>query len=238
MDAPQSTAPIRVTSLSPLPSAVEPALPASITVAFDRAVNATTVLPTTFTLSRSGGDAQFGNGNDVSITAASVTVPAANGASAVMSLGGVASVNDTYRVTLAGSGAAVIQDLSGNALDGEFTGAFPSGNGAAGGDFAADFRVGIAATLQSIQDGVFTPKCAGCHTGNGATLPGSLNLASASASRTNLVGVASVEVPALQRVFAGNATDSYLTASSRGLRASWAGGCRSPARIWINPRSM
>ncbi len=37
MDAPQSTAPIRVTSLSPLPSAVEPALPASITVAFDRA---------------------------------------------------------------------------------------------------------------------------------------------------------------------------------------------------------
>ncbi len=127
-----------------------------------------------------------------------------------MSLGGVASVNDTYRVTLTGSGAAVILDLSGNALDGEFTGAFPSGNGTAGGNFTADFRVGIAATLQSIQDNVFTPKCAGCHTGTGATLPGSMNLASAGASRTSLVGVASVEVPALQRVFAGNATDSYL----------------------------
>ena len=37
---PQSTAPIRVTSLSPLPSADEPALPASITVGFDRRVNA------------------------------------------------------------------------------------------------------------------------------------------------------------------------------------------------------
>jgi hypothetical protein len=210
LDAPQVTSPIRVTSLSPVPSAVEPTLPATITAAFDRDVNATTVLSTTFTLVRSGGDAQFGNGNDVPIAAASVTVPAANLASAVMSLSGVASVADTYRVTLVGSGPAVIQDLSGNALDGEFTGTFPSGNGTAGGVFTADFRVGAAATLQSIQDTVFTPRCAGCHSGTGGTLPGSMNLTNASASRTSLVGVASVEVPSLQRVLAGNANDSYL----------------------------
>ena len=60
-------------------------------VAFDREVNATTVDATTFKLERSGGDAVFGNGNDVAITPASVTVPAANTQSAVMSLAGVAS---------------------------------------------------------------------------------------------------------------------------------------------------
>src|SRR6185503_10784779 len=70
----------------------------------------------------------------VAITPASVTVPTTNTHSAVMSLTGIASANDTYRITLSGSGAAKILDLSGGALDGEYTGRLPSGNGAAGGD--------------------------------------------------------------------------------------------------------
>jgi hypothetical protein len=212
-DAPQSTGPIRVTSLSPLPGGGVAVLPATITASFDRELNATTVDGTTFRLERSGGDGSFGNGNDVAITPATVTVPAANTRSAVMGLGAIASVDDTYRVTLRGSPPAAILDLSGNALDGEFTaGRFPSGNGVAGGDFVADFRVGMQPTLQSIQQNLFTPTCsvAGCHDGGGSALPRSVDLRNEAVSRTSLVGVASVEVPSLQRVAPGNAADSYV----------------------------
>ena len=209
-DAP-ATQPVRVSSLAPLPSSDEAQLPASIMAVFDREVDASSVNPTTFLLDRSGGDGTFGNGNDVAIVPVSVTVPAANPRSAVMSLTGVASAIDTYRVTLLGTGAVTIRDLQGNALDGEFTSAFPSGNGAAGGTFTAQFRVvGVQPTLQSIQTNVFTPTCSGCHTGTGAQLPGSLNLTSVGTSFANLVGVASVERPALQRVAAGAPDNSYL----------------------------
>jgi hypothetical protein len=216
-DAQTSSGAIRVSSMSPLPDSSMTTLPASITVAFDREVNATTVDATTFKLERSGGDGVFGNGNDIVITPASVTVPAANTHSAVMSLAGVASANDTYQVTLSGSGAAKILDLSGNALDGEFTGTFPSGNGAAGGDFVATFTVGtVQATLQSIQDNIFTPICSACHTGVGTSLPGSMDLSSVTASRAALVNVASVEKPGIQRVAPNNSANSYLVQKLQG----------------------
>jgi hypothetical protein len=216
-DTQTSSAAMRVSSVSPLPGSTATTLPASITVAFDREVNATTVDATTFKLERSGGDAVFGNGNDVAITPASVTVPAANTHSAVMSLTGVASANDTYRITLSGSGAVQILDLSGNALDGEYSGTLPSGNGTAGGDFVATFTVGtVQATLQSIQDNVFTPICSGCHTGAGTSLPGSMNLSTASASRAALVSVASVEQPGVQRVAPSNSAGSYVVQKLQG----------------------
>jgi hypothetical protein len=203
--------PITVTSLSPLPDSVEDMLPASIMAVFDRELDATSVTTATFVLERSGGDGTFGDGNEAAITPVSVTVPVANPMTAVMDLAGVVSAEDTYRVTLAGSGAANILDLDANALDGEFTGTFPSGDGTAGGDFEAEFEVaGIQPTLTSIQDNVFTPMCSGCHSGGGGTLPGSMNLSSANASFAALVGVASVQQATLERVEAGNPDDSYL----------------------------
>ena len=207
----QSTAPVRVTSLTPAPGSSEPTLPATITAVFDRDINAPSVGVTTFVLARSGGDGSFNEGNEVSIAAASVTVPPGSVVSAVMSLTGVPSVNDTYRVTLRGAGPAVILDLSGNALDGEFGGTFPSGNGTAGGDFTATFQVSsVQPTLTSIQTNVFSPICSGCHTGGGTTLPTSMNLSNANASFAALVGVTSLQVPSLQRVTAGNPSNSYL----------------------------
>jgi hypothetical protein len=216
-DAPQSTAPVRVTSLVPAPSSTEPTLPASITAVFDRELNAPSIGTTTFVLDRSGGDGSFTEGNEVAVTATAVSVPLGNVISAVMNLSGVASVNDTYRVTLRGAGPAAILDLSGNALDGEFAATFPSGNGTAGGDFTATFRVAsVAPTLTSLQTNVFTPSCSGCHRGGGATLPTSMNLTNAGASFAALVGVASTEVPSLQRVTPGNPADSYLTRKLEG----------------------
>jgi hypothetical protein len=203
--------PIRVTSLTPAPTSTVLALPTSITVGFNREVNATTVTTASFMLQRAGTDGLLGTADDVAITPASVTVPAANPRSAVMSLTGIASVFDRYRITLLGTGGAAILDLAGNALDGEPIRLLPSGDGTAGGDYTATFAVaGTLPTLTSIQTNVFTPRCSGCHSGAGAGLPGVMNLTSEAASRAALVGVASIEAPALQRVAAGNPNNSYL----------------------------
>jgi Bacterial Ig-like domain len=209
--APPST-PIRVTSLGPLPDSSMNAVPMSIVAVFDRDLDATTVDATTFLVERSGGDGTFGDGNEVAITPVSVTVPAVNPKTAVLDMSTSPPTEDTYRVTLVGSGAATIRDLGGNTLDGEFSGTFPSGNGTQGGNFVATFTVvGIQPTLQSIQANVFTPICSACHTGPRSNLlPSGLDLTSATASAASLVGVASVEQPALNRVAPNDASNSYL----------------------------
>jgi hypothetical protein len=170
-----ASGPIRITSLSPAPSSTVFALPGSITVGFNREVNAPSVTTASFTLRRAGVDGQLGTADDVTMTPASVTVPAANPRSAVMDLTGVASVLDSYRITLLGTGPAAILDLSGNALDGDPIQLLPSGDGIAGGDYTATFTVRRRLDADSIQTNVFTPRCSGCHTGNGPTLPGAMN---------------------------------------------------------------
>ena len=208
--------PVRVTSLSPAPNSTALALPASITVGFDREVNAPSVTIATFTLQRAGTDGQLGTTDDVAITPASISVPT-GGRSAVMNLTGVPSVFDRYRITLVGTGPAVIQDLGGNALDGEPIRLLPSGDGSAGGNYTATFTVtGTLSTLTSIQTNVFTPRCAGCHTGVGTNLPGAMNLTSEAASHAALVNVAGRQVPSLNRVTPGNPSDSYLVRKLEG----------------------
>ena len=216
-----TSSPIRVTSLTPPPASTVATLPGSIAAAFDRAPNAATVNTATFLVDRSGGDGTFGDGNEVAIAAASITVPSANTSSAVFDLAGVTTPEDTYRVRLLGAGASIIQDLGSSALDGEFSGTFTSGNGTAGGDFVAQFLVSATLpTLDSIQTNVFGPRCSGCHAGPSPdTLPRGMNLSNAAASYAALVGVASVEVPALQRVGAGDPTNSYLLHKLEGSQA-------------------
>jgi hypothetical protein len=206
------TTPIRVTSLSPLPNSSVLTVPLSIMAVLDRALDATSVDATTVIVERSGGDGIFGNGNDVTITPVSVTVPAANTKTIVVDLSTAPPTEDTYRVTLVGTGPTMIRDLGGNALDGEFSGTFPSGNGTQGGNFVATFTVaGIQPTLQSIQDNVFTPICSGCHTGpSSGLLPSGMDLTSAAHSAASLINVVSVENPALKRVLPTDPNNSYL----------------------------
>jgi hypothetical protein len=184
--------PIRVTSLSIVPGSTLTTTPGQITAGFDRDLDANTVNANTFILQRSNNDGVFGDGDDIAITAASVSVPGANPRSAVFSLSGIVLVDDTYRIRLPGTGASIIMDLDANALDGEFSGAFPSGNGVAGGDFAAQFTmmapVVLGPTLDQIQAVIFTPSCAtaGCH--SAGSQAGGLSLADADASYADLVG--------------------------------------------------
>jgi hypothetical protein len=207
--------PIRVSSIDPLPDASVPSLPMTVTAIFDRELNAPSVDATTFLVERSGGDGTFGDGNEVAIVPDSVVVPLVNPRTAIFDMSGTAPVEDVYRITLVGSGAAVIQDLDANALDGEYSGEFPSGDGVAGGNFVTDFTVeGVQPTLLSIQDNVFTPVCAGCHSGptsnNEDDLPSAMDLTSLTMSFMSLVGVASLEDGNFERVEAGNPDDSYL----------------------------
>ena len=224
--------PIRVTSLFPVPDSVVDPAPTQIIAAFDREPDAATVNANTFILEASGGDATFGDGNEVSVVAASITVPQANPQSAVFDLTGVPLADDTYRVRLLGTGPSVILDLEANALDGEFAGALPSGDGTEGGDFEAVFTVMgpaiMGPTLDAIQAAVFGPTCssAGCHSGGGADLPTVMNLTSAQASFDNLVNIASLQSPGATRVVPFDPDLSYLVQKLEGTAAV---GDRMPA---------
>lgn len=71
-------------------------------------------------------------------------------------------------------------------------------------------------TFEQIQDTIFTPICTACHAG--ASAPQGLRLDEGN-SYAMLVGVASAEVPSLQRVTAGNAENSYLVHKIEGRAA-------------------
>ena len=144
-DTVQSADPIRVAAMSPKPDALLDVSPGRVVVGFNRALDASTVNAATFVLRASGGDATFDDGNEVDVVAMSISVSATNPANAIFDLGGRALANDTYRIVLAGAGAAFIMDQDANALDGEFADAFPSGNGIAGDDFVVQFTVATPA---------------------------------------------------------------------------------------------
>jgi mono/diheme cytochrome c family protein len=213
-DRAQAAAALRVTSLSPAPNSALTSAPAQIVAGFDRDLDVSTVNAMTYTVQRSGGDANFGNGNEVTVTATAISVPGANPRSAVFDLSGVTLLDDTYRVTLAGSGASMIMDIDANALDGEFSGTFPSGNGVAGGNFIAQFSlatpVQTGPTLDEIQAAVFTPSCAGCHSPTGSAAATGLHLQNATASHSTLVGVPSMANSAILRVAPNEPDNSYL----------------------------
>ncbi len=82
------------------------------------------------------------------------------------------------------------------------------------------------ASLADIQAQVFTPRCAGCHSGpTSSTLPSGMDLSSANASHAALVNVASLQVM-LDRVEPGNPDDSYLIRKLEG--APGIAGSRMP----------
>jgi uncharacterized protein (TIGR03118 family) len=80
-------------------------------------------------------------------------------------------------------------------------------------------------TLAQLQTDIFTPYCASCHNGTSTdTLTHPMNLTSANASYSSMVGIASDQV-GLQRVQPNNAASSYLI---RKLEGSQSSGERMP----------
>jgi len=74
---------------------------------------------------------------------------------------------------------------------------------------------GPAATLSLLQTGIFTPICSGCHSGGGAALPAAQDL-TAGNTYANIVGVASLEQPALMRIAPGDPDNSYMVRKIQG----------------------
>jgi hypothetical protein len=64
-------------------------------------------------------------------------------------------------------------------------------------------------TFSSIQDEILSQRCASCHNGTTRFLPAVMNLTGGNAY-ANLVGVASIQKPGLQRVAPGDPANSYL----------------------------
>lgn len=135
-----ATAP-RVLSVRPGPDTVIAMLPTQITVAFDQAIDASTAHSQTFEISRSGGDGVFGNGNDLLVMLALVEVSLLNSQLVILNLSGMPAVEDRYQLVVHGSGGSVVLGNSGIALDGEYSGRFPSGDTIAGGDFVIEFAI-------------------------------------------------------------------------------------------------
>jgi hypothetical protein len=71
-------------------------------------------------------------------------------------------------------------------------------------------------TIDSIQEHVFTPRCASCH--QGATAPVGLRLEDAQTSYDNLVDQPAVEEPTLFRVETGVPDESYLVHKLEGTQ--------------------
>ncbi len=202
--------PVTVVSLTPAPNATLQTAPTQVVAGFSQDLDAATVNATTFTLTASGGDGDFSNGNEVQINAASV-MRGLNPATAVFDLTGVTLDNDTYQVTMLGTGANVIRDVNGNALDGEFVAAFPSGNGTEGGDFIARFTVAVPSVLDQIQASIFGPRCSSCHSGATSTSGiTNMDLRNADASFATLVNVTSVQDGNFVRVVPFEPDNSYL----------------------------
>lgn len=222
--------PPAVTSIDPAPASTLAALPAEIRIGFDRDLDASTVNIASVLLERSGSDGGFGEGNEVALTPVSVSLAPANPRLVTLDLTGLAGTPDDYRLTVRGTPPSPVLGVNGLALDGEFAGSFPSGDGSEGGDFSSGFSIAaVLPTLESIQTNVFTPSCAvsGCHTGpSGGSLPGGMDLSTADASFDDLVGVASQQVPSLARVAAGDSAASYLVQKLEGNAAV---GGRMPA---------
>jgi uncharacterized protein (TIGR03118 family) len=80
-------------------------------------------------------------------------------------------------------------------------------------------------TLTELQETIFTPICSVCHTGEGTSLPGVMNL-TAGHAYASLVNVASIEQPDVKRVAPGDPTGSYIIQKLEG--ASTISGSRMP----------
>ena len=232
--------PITVTSLSPAPGASLTTAPTSIVAGFSRELDQTTVGPTTFLLTASGGDGDFSDNDEVAITATSITV-GSNPQSAIFDLSGVQLDDDAYRVSLLGNATSAILDLDGNRLDGEYPGSLPSGNGVEGGDFVVQFTLStpvmLGPTLDEIQATIFTPTCATSTCHSPPTPSAGLDLSNADTSHAALVDQASSQDMALMLVAPGQPENSYLVHKIEGSQSQRqrmpAGGAQplSPAEI-------
>ncbi len=197
-----------VITVAPDDGATVADLPAMVSLGFNRDVLASSAGTDQLTVTASGGDGSFADGNELSVRVLSVS---AAGNELTAELDTNAASDDVYRIAVDGSSANPVSDTGGVVLDGD-------ADGQPGGDFVSTFTVDSAAgapTLTQLQTDIFTPSCAksGCHAGSSPQQ--GMNL-SAGQTFGNIVAVASQEAPPLNRVQPGDPDNSYLVQKIEG----------------------
>jgi hypothetical protein len=124
----------------------------SLQIKFNEQLQANTITNLSVLLVGSGGDGIFGNGNDVPFDLSGRLSYANTAAGSILTINmaGLNLPTDEYEITLEGTGANVIKNTKGNALDGQNTTngdpngtqlALPSGTGTPGSNFYLQFTV-------------------------------------------------------------------------------------------------
>jgi hypothetical protein len=133
--SPHAAGPMRIRAIAPLPDQTLAQGPAEILIAADGELDASSINSGSVTLSRSGGDGSFDDGNEVAVTNVDIAVRSLDPTVLALTLPDSGWVPDRYRLTLAGQGPALVADRSGAAIDG-------AGLGISGSDFVLEFTVG------------------------------------------------------------------------------------------------
>ncbi len=178
--------------------------PTQIQVSFNERLNTATITPQSVQLIGSGGDGVFGNANDIvynlnnRLSYNTTTNVLTIDTTGLFPTG--AALNDSYRLTLKGTGSSIIQDTAGDALDGytnNDTLPLPSGSdNFPGSDFAVTFTIDTN-----------PPTLVG---GSFGLAPGSFTTAAATSTAANL---GSVITATNTPTFVGSVTDIFPPAN-------------------------
>ena len=120
-----------VVDMLPSPDSVQTSSPENIVINCSEPIKPASVTTSTCVLIEPGNDGLFFTGDDLSMP---VTPSVENLVDLNLELGNYLLPNSKYRVFLSG-----VTNMEDQALDGEFSGSFPSGDGNHGGIFVADF---------------------------------------------------------------------------------------------------
>lgn len=127
----------KLTAIAPIDEQIIDAPPIEILLSADAALDTTAFNTGSVTLTRSGGDGSFEEGNEVALTPLSFEVRSADPTVVAIKLAPADWLPDSYRLSIAGNGSFAVMDRGGAAIDGDR-------DAQPGGDFVMHFELGRA----------------------------------------------------------------------------------------------
>ncbi|MFL6578799.1 MAG: hypothetical protein ACJ8MR_19400 [Povalibacter sp.] len=125
---------LTIQGISPLADEVLAATPGEILLQASSELDTTRLTTQNITLVRSGGDGMFDDGNESVVPVLGIDVRSTQPTVFALSLASDQTVADDYRLTISGTSAAPVMDLSGRMLNADVTEPF-------GQDFVMQFKV-------------------------------------------------------------------------------------------------
>jgi hypothetical protein len=133
-----SAVPAKLTAVTPMADEILGTPPHEILLSADTELDTNRLDAMSVTLERSGLDGSFAEGNEVAVAGLALHVRVLEPTVIAVSVPKDSWLADSYRLRVAGGGAAPVTDRAGRTIDGD-------GDGQPGGDFIVDFDLGGAA---------------------------------------------------------------------------------------------